>query len=153
MPAPAPAFRVLARHDGLKYPRDVDVGPDGRLYVVDRTATVHVYERDGVHVRSFPMPDRGRGNPQGLSVAHDGRILVADTYNHRLREVDPAKGTIRTVYGRGTGELYEPGGVAVLDKAAYVADTNHHRIVRIDLRSGRARALEIVVPAAAEASP
>ena len=39
-------------------------------------------------------------HPLGLAF-HDGRIYVADTYNHKIRVVDPADGTTRTLAGTG----------------------------------------------------
>jgi hypothetical protein len=48
---------------------------------------------------------------------------VADSYNHRLKELDPASNTIRTLAGRGdagyrdgdgqAAQLSEPGGLAL----------------------------------------
>ena len=73
------------------------------------------------------------------------KLLVADTYNHALRAVEPTTQTITTVAGLGRpaahgaqGELglYEPGGVSVAGDVAFIADTNHHRMVRLDLATG-----------------
>lgn len=70
---------------------------------------------------------------QGLSV--DGaRIVLADTYNNALRVYDTATGLLSTV--RLQGELLEPGDVLPLDGMIYVADTNHHRIVAVDEKTG-----------------
>lgn len=71
----------------------------------------------------------------GVTVAPDGRVVVADTYNDALRVVDPTTGDTSTLY-RGEGEraLREPEGVAMLpDGSLLVADTNHHRLVRVGL--------------------
>jgi thiol-disulfide isomerase/thioredoxin/sugar lactone lactonase YvrE len=78
----------------------------------------------------------------------DGRLFVADTYNHKVRTVDPATQVVRTFAGTGEAGLvddaraaarfYEPGGIAATRGALYVADTNNHAIRRIALDSGRA---------------
>ena len=78
-------------------------------------------------------------HPQGIAIGADGRWLVCDSYNDSLRWLDPATRTVST-WVRG---LHEPGGVALGERAAYVADTNAHRIVVVDLRTAEMRALEI----------
>ncbi len=87
-------------------------------------------------------------HPLGVAALADGRLVVADTYNHRLRLVDPAASTVTTVLGDGTtGPLWEPGGVSVHGTTIAVADTNHHRIlmVRLDPIGGRASTRELAV--------
>ncbi len=72
-------------------------------------------------------------HPLGIAAQADGSIAVADTFNSLLRVW--ANGTLRTV---GLSEpLDEPGGVDVLpDGRVVVADTNHHRVVTVDLATG-----------------
>ena len=72
----------------------------------------------------------------------EGNILLADTYNHRLRLLDLKDRTIRTLHG-GPGQLNEPGGLAVLKGIVYIADTNNHRIVRYDPKAEKADVLGI----------
>ena len=74
--------------------------------------------------------------PQGLSLFPDGNIVVADTYNHRIRIM--TLGGVTTLAGKdmgfadGTGtsaKFNYPSGVAVLPNGAIVvADTCNHRI-------------------------
>jgi thiol-disulfide isomerase/thioredoxin len=77
-----------------------------------------------------------------LGVAMWGsKVLVADTYNHKIKELDPASGRIRTFLGTGSPGagsggilgLFEPGGLHVAGDMLYVADTNNHRVVRVSL--------------------
>ena len=84
----------------------------------------------------------GLNYPAGLGVSPTGSLFIADSGNHRVREVDAA-GVIRTVAGTGTasfsgdgGEpaaasLYDPRGVA-LDGSGYVyvADSRNQRVRR-----------------------
>jgi hypothetical protein len=81
-----------------------------------------------------------------LGVAAWGTCLVvADTYNHKIKIVDPGSRSARTLLGTGRpgtetveGELalFEPGGLSVCGDRLFIADTNNHRIVEADLRSG-----------------
>jgi len=72
-------------------------------------------------------------------------LLVADTYNHKIKRVDPAARTVATLYGTGAPgastaddrvAFFDPGGLTVCGDQMFVADTNNHRVVRIDLVSG-----------------
>ncbi len=81
-------------------------------------------------------------HPLGIDT-HNGRLLVADTYNSKIKEIDPSTGKTSTLYGAdhgwrdGTSPLfYEPGGVSVDGDVLWVADTNNHAIRRVDLATG-----------------
>jgi len=88
-------------------------------------------------------------HPIGVAYA-DGKIYVADTYNHKIKLVDPVARSCTTLTGhRGRGnaleplQLHEPAGVAVHGQTMFIADTNNHRIVTVDLPSQQARGLTI----------
>jgi hypothetical protein len=84
--------------------------------------------------------DRARlQHPQGIARLDDGRVLVCDTYNDALRWLDPASRELTT----WVRDLHEPGGIAPGPRAVYVADTNAHRVVVVDLASGSIRPLVI----------
>jgi DNA-binding beta-propeller fold protein YncE len=81
-------------------------------------------------------------HPGGIAVLGDGDLLIADTYNHKLRRVDLSERRVTTVAGSGepgpgtgAGEdslLNEPSGVAVSGGLVLVADTNNDRLLRYD---------------------
>ena len=88
-------------------------------------------------------------HPIGVAFA-DGKIYVADTYNNKIKLVDPAARSCVTLAGqrrRGNSleplQLHEPAGVAVHGQTLFIADTNNHRIVTVDLASRQARAMTI----------
>ena len=69
---------------------------------------------------------------------YDGKLLVADTYNSKLKMIDPATKAVTTILGGvepGTkNSLFdEPAGLSVANGKLYVADTNAHRIRVVDL--------------------
>jgi sugar lactone lactonase YvrE len=76
-----------------------------------------------------------------LGVAyHDGKLYVADTYNSKIKVIDPVKQSCKTFLGEQGGWLVsslfnEPGGLSFAGNKLYVADTNGHRIRVVDLKS------------------
>ena len=82
-------------------------------------------------------------HPLGVAVWRN-RILVADTYNHKIKEIDVQGGTIKTLAGDGRPgtereghlALFEPGGLHAAEDVLYIADTNNHRVVRFHLVEG-----------------
>jgi hypothetical protein len=86
-----------------------------------------------------------------LAVAYyGGKTYVADTYNSKIRVVDPADGSVRTLAGTGQAghadqpaSFFEPGGLSAADGKLYIADTNNHLIRTIDLKSGQTTTLTI----------
>ncbi len=91
-------------------------------------------------------------HPLGLAM-HDGRVVIADTYNHKIKLLDPATGKVWTLAGTGTpghtdgkgrkAQFYEPGGVSVSGDAIFVADTNNHAIRRVDAKTGEASTVQV----------
>jgi sugar lactone lactonase YvrE len=91
-----------------------------------------------------------------LGVAyHAGKLYVADTYNSKIKVIDPERAACTTMeLERPKDEkgplLNEPGGLSFAGDRLYVADTNSHRIRVIDLRTRRITTLPLEgVPAPA----
>ncbi len=62
-------------------------------------------------------------------------LFVADTYNSKIKSVDPATGATRSLVGGRDGKvLSEPAGLTVVGSDLVVADTNHHRLLRVPSR-------------------
>lgn len=87
--------------DGLWGPRDVEVDPDGNVYVADTgNKRVRVYAPDGTWLRDIGSGGSAPGQldePSGLAVHPDGRLFVADTWNRRI-SVFNTDGTFVTTY-------------------------------------------------------
>ena len=77
----------------LEYPYDMRVTKDNLIYVIEnKSARLTVMRPDGTIVGRFGKPGRGLNEfyqPWDLTVLTDGRVLVADTGNHRLVELTP----------------------------------------------------------------
>jgi len=91
-------------------------------------------------------------HPLGLCAVDDG-LLVADTYNHRIKHLDPATGRVRNWTGAGrpghvdgaatVAEFNEPGGLSAAGRHVYVADTNNHAVRVVDMANGEVHTLDI----------
>jgi DNA-binding beta-propeller fold protein YncE len=81
-------------------------------------------------------------HPTGVDYA-DRLLYVADTYNNKIKVVDPFGGQVNTLVGSGEAglsdgtfeqaRLFEPEGVQVHRGRLYIADTNNHQIRVADL--------------------
>jgi thiol-disulfide isomerase/thioredoxin len=81
-------------------------------------------------------------HPLGVE-AFGGKILIADTYNHKIKVLEPEKRTVETFLGTGkegqkdgrSASFYEPGGLSVAAGKLYIADTNNAAIRVADLKT------------------
>ncbi len=133
---------------------------------------LYVADSETSSIRSVPMGARGEVRTivgQGLFVFGDtdgtgddvrlqhalgvawraGKLYVADTYNSKIKVIDPVRRTSKTFLG---GEedgwlarplFSEPGGIHYAGGKLYVADTNAHRIRVIDLKSKTVATLKL----------
>jgi streptogramin lyase len=76
---------------------------------------------------------------------HDGSLYVADTYNDRIKVLDPVARACRSLPGpAGDGTaLSGPAGIASLGGLLVVADTDAHRLVLVDPGDGSLTPLEL----------
>ena len=97
----------------------------------------------------FDFGDKdGRGDavrlqhPLGLDF-HEGALYLTDTYNSKIKRLNPQTGEVVTVFG-GENQLDEPGGLAFDGDTLYVADTNQSAIKTVDLASKKATPLKLI---------
>jgi len=93
-------------------------------------------------------------HPLGI-VSNGSKLLIADTYNHKIKELDPKTQTVKTFLGTGkpgqadggapsfTPSFYEPGGLSVANGKLYIADTNNHAIRVVDLSTKNVSTLRL----------
>ncbi|HET6318395.1 MAG TPA: flippase activity-associated protein Agl23, partial [Chloroflexota bacterium] len=85
--------RMVDGRAALVDPKNVAVGPDGRMYVVEgKPARVTVFNPNGSYAVSWGGQGANDGQfnePWGIAVAPNGNVYVADTWNHRIQYFDP----------------------------------------------------------------
>ena len=120
----APVLReVIADHPQLPMPFGFAFTPDRALIVSDYKKHQIVRVEPGATPRVRVLAGNGTpGNTDGtgpvarLNAPHDvvslsdGRVLVADTYNHRVCQIDPQTGALSTVSGEGGKGFAGDGG-------------------------------------------
>lgn len=140
----------------LAQPSGLALDDRGRLYFADSEASsirwaetsppgnVETLVGSGESLFEFGDVD-GFGNqarlqhPLGVTIV-DELVYIADTYNHKIKLIDPSSSEITTFLGDTAGWrdgseplFYEPGGLDFAGGKLYVADTNNHAIRIIDL--------------------
>jgi DNA-binding beta-propeller fold protein YncE len=134
--------------------------------------TLYVADSEISAVRALPLDGRGTvktlvgqglfqfGDVDGigpkvrlqhaLGVAwYQSKLFVADTYNSKIKVLDPAKGLCETFLGgKQAGEssqplFSEPAGLSIAGDRLYVADTNAHRIRVVDLNTKEVSTLKL----------
>lgn len=125
-------------------PRNVAIGPDGRIYVADSgNHRIQVFDEAGNFVTawgSFGAEPGLFNEPWGLAV-DEQFVYVADTWNHRIQKFS-LNGALVGSYGfngaptgedRGLGLFYGPRDVKLLpDNRLLVSDTGNHRLQVMD---------------------
>jgi sugar lactone lactonase YvrE/thiol-disulfide isomerase/thioredoxin len=89
-------------------------------------------------------------HPLGV-IAFGDKVLIADTYNHKIKELDPKRDKVTSLFGSGkpgqadgaSASFYEPGGLTLAHEKLYVADTNNHAIRVVDLKTKQTSTLRI----------
>jgi len=148
----------------LDTPGGIAVAPGGDVYFADTNN--HVIRRidaqnniatvagnfalgAGFSGEYGPAGQAQMNTPNGVGIAPDGDLVVADSHNHRVRRVDFHTGEIMTIAGSGKSgysgdeepateaSLYLPGDVAVAANGdIYIADTLNYRVRMIDHATG-----------------
>lgn len=147
-----------AAHAALAQPSGLALAGERLFFADSEVSAVRVLELDRREVHTlvgrglFEFGDAD-GDPAvarlqhclGVAIAGE-RLLVADSYNHRIREVDRDKGAVRSIIGNGrpgthasdgSPLLNEPGGLCADGDRVFIADTNNHRVLQVNLKDNR----------------
>ena len=167
--APYAGSRLEARLDGKLalsgFAQPSGIASDGKnLFVADSESNIIRkidFEKETVETLAggdlFSFGDAdGEGDevrlqhPLGVAL-YDGKVLIADTYNHKIKLLDAVDKTVKTFLGTGksgqtdgkTPTFYEPAGLSIAGEKLYVADTNNHAIRVVDLPTKTVSTLKI----------
>lgn len=119
-------------------PRAAAMDAQDHLYLVDYTARIQVYNRDGQYLHhTWTTPDYRNGRPSGLSIDRDGNLLVSDSHYHCLRIYSPEGEQLRKIGGEagsGPGQFgYITDAVQDKDGFFYLAEFGaNNRISKLD---------------------
>jgi DNA-binding beta-propeller fold protein YncE len=123
-------------------PRAIAIDSQDHVYIVDYTARIQVFDRNGKFLNHcWTTPDYRNGRPSGLSIDCDGNLLVSDSHYHCLRIYSPEGVELRKIGGEaGT----EPGQLGYVSDAVQDEDRNYYiaefgenqRITKLD-RDGK----------------
>nr|WP_236673621.1 SMP-30/gluconolactonase/LRE family protein [Comamonas sp. JC664] len=144
--------RLALMKDGSLYVSDTD---NHRLRTIVPGGDINAFA--GAGTAGFSGDSAGQAanarlnGPQDVAFDDTRNVLyIADTLNHRIRQVDVTTGLITTLAGTGVAgydgegapaanhQLHTPSGLAINTDAGklYVSDSGNHRVRVIDLASG-----------------
>jgi hypothetical protein len=80
-------------------------------------------------------------NPLDVAMDPRGIAFIADSFNGKIKALSLKSGAVRAL--NINYPLLEPGGLSIAAGALWIANTNAHEIVRIDLSSGIGKRVEV----------
>jgi DNA-binding beta-propeller fold protein YncE len=92
----------------LQKPRAIAIDAQDRIYLVDMTARIQVFDSQGKFLRGWQTPDHQFGRPTGLSIDRRGNVIVPDTHYYRVLFYSPEGKLLETLGGKngnGPGEF------------------------------------------------
>ncbi|TMX01365.1 hypothetical protein EJD97_024641 [Solanum chilense] len=93
-------------------------------------------------------------HPLGVLCGKDGQVYIADSYNHKIKKLDPDSKRVTTLAGVGqagfkdgaavAAQFSEPSGIVEAENGRlYIADTNNSVIRYLDLNKSEAEVLTL----------
>ena len=137
---------ALVKHGDWIYIADSESSAIVRMGVngpVETLAGASENPRDLFHYGDEDGKGYGKRFQHPLGLAwHEDRLFVADSYNHKIKVLDPETKEVQSVLGTSLpgfsdadGTFSEPGGIDVGAGFLWVADTNNHAIRKVDLET------------------
>jgi len=96
-------------------PRSIALDTNDNLFVVDMTARVQKFSRDGVFSSFWQMPQTDKGKPKGMCRDAQGNIVVVEPHYSRVNHFtsDGQLAAQWGIHGTNAGQLAMPRAVAV----------------------------------------
>lgn len=153
----------LAVEAGLNEPAALAVSDGGLLYIADQnnnrvravdlaTGVIRTVAGTGTAAYNgdgMAATETGLAGPAGLALTSDGTLFIADSFNGRIRAVDPGTGLISTVAGDGGEYRYQgpdeplsrslsrPSGITLDEEGnLFFTDSDNHLVRRWDRATG-----------------
>ena len=117
-------FRTGGTQPGdMVRPRAIAIDREDRLFIVDFTARIQVYDCDGNYLGpTWNTPDYRNGRPSGLSIDRDGNLLLSDSHYSCIRIYSP-QGVELKMLGPSSGT---PEGISYVSDAVQDEDGNYY---------------------------
>jgi DNA-binding beta-propeller fold protein YncE len=116
------------------------------LYVADAcNSRIRSIDLSTGYVHTLELESKNRPDslqfPQGIIPGPPSHsLLVADTYNNRVCEIDLNNHTVSCITDN---KIDEACGLALSDNRLYIANTNRHEIITLDLAEKTAHTLDV----------
>ncbi len=128
-------YAIGSEGDGPVRPNAVAVDGKDRVYITDAgTARIFIYSSKGRKISEFGGRGNGKeefGFPNGLVVAGDGSLIIADSVKKNIRVFSPEGKYIRTIMKSTAG--VKPGSLTRSDDGIiYVSDLMNSRVLAVD---------------------
>ncbi len=130
--------------------RSADLKPNGKVKTIIGTGLFDFGDIDGI------------GNKARIQHAlgicfndADGLIYITDTYNNKIKVVNPNTREVKTYSGTGLAgtrdgsgdaQFTEPSGLIIVSGKMFITDTNNHLLRVLDMTSGEVKTVVIKNP-------
>ena len=126
---------IVHELQGLSAPHDLEVAPDGRIWLADAGNDRILLLSESLEVISeLSGPPFNFDGVRYLDVMPDGTLIAADKYTHSVKIIDRDGRLLATLGtgrpGKGEGVLRTPEGVESAGDILWLSDSGNDRVVK-----------------------
>lgn len=132
--------KVVGELDGLSSPHDVEVAPNGDIWLADAGNDRMLLLSPDLEIkRELKGPPYDFNGVRYQDVLPNGTLIAADKNNHMVKIV-ASDGTLLTVLGsgkpgKGPGLFRTPEGVEIRGDTVWISDSGNDRVVKYRFRT------------------